>query len=298
MSQSQRTLLQKSLITAVSLLFAIAVTSNWPGWTDDLFTGIALAAPDEEEEEDDEDEEAEGEPDTRTFTTDFRLQDRVFTSKGESRFFVLQPGYQLVFEGEEDGEFIRFVITVTDETETIDVPGIGTVETRVVQEDEWADGEPLEFSRAYFAMCAKTGDVFDFGDDVDIFNDDGTVDHEGSWRAGQPDDNGVAMPGLFVPGRFLYGARYYQQLADGLSMERAENMEMGLTIRTKAGVFKDCILVHENNAIEPGISEKFHAPGVGLVKEDELELVQYGFNIVKETAAKSNDSSAGAPCSE
>jgi uncharacterized membrane protein YkoI len=56
-------------------------------------------------------------------------------------------------------------------------------------------------------------------------------------------------------------------------------MEMGLTVKTKAGEFKDCILVHENNAVEPGLCVKTHAPGIGLIKDDTLELIAYGYDV-------------------
>ena len=44
-------------------------------------------------------------------------------------------------------------------------------------------------------------------------------------------------PGIFMPGTFLLGAKYHQQLAEGYSMERAENVGMGLTYETPAGKF-------------------------------------------------------------
>ena len=99
--------------------------------------------------------------------------------------------------------------------------------------------------------------------------------------AGQPDDNGLAYPGIFMPGTFFLGAKYYQQLAEGYSMERAENVESGLTIETPAGVFKNCIKVRETNWSEPKGAETFklHAPGVGLLGEDALRLTGYGYDI-------------------
>ncbi len=84
-----------------------------------------------------------------------------------------------------------------------------------------------------------------------------------------------------MPGTFLVGARYFQQMADGYSSERAENMEDGLTIETPAGTFENCVKVFESNTIEDdnGATYKIHAPGVGLTGEGPLELVAYGYNI-------------------
>ena len=33
---------------------------------------------------------------------------------------------------------------------------------------------------------------------------------------------------MIMPGTFLLGARYFQELADGIALDRAEHMEMGL----------------------------------------------------------------------
>ena len=47
---------------------------------------------------------------------------------------------------------------------------------------------------------------------------------------------------------------------------------------TPAGVFKRCLKVKETSAIETGLSEyKYYAPGIGLVRDDELRLVKHGF---------------------
>ncbi len=212
------------------------------------------------------------------FTSDFRLEDCEFKTKGENPYFILKPGYQLVLEGEEEGETLRVEITVLDETETIDVPEIGEVKTRVVQEVETTDGELTEISRNFYAICDRTNDVYYFGEEVDIYNEDGTITHEGAWRAGEPDENGVAEPGIIMPGTFLLGSRYYQELAEGIALDRAEHTAMGLEVTVPAGTFTDCVQVTESTPLEPDAgSEKIYCPGVGLTVDDVLELVEYGF---------------------
>jgi hypothetical protein len=192
------------------------------------------------------------------FTKDFRLEDCNFQMEGTNPYFILEPGYQLIFEGEEDGETLRLVITVLDETESINLPDIGEVETRVVEEVETADGEPVETSRNFFAICDKTNDVVYFGEEVDIFEPDGTVSHEGAWRAGEPDEDGLAESGIIMPGTFLLGSRYYQELADGIALDRAEHVEMGLDINTPAGDFSQCVKMVETTPLEPGKTEKIY----------------------------------------
>ena len=47
------------------------------------------------------------------------------------------------------------------------------------------DGQVVEVSSNYFAISRVTGDVYCFGEDVDMFKADGKVTHEGSWREGR-----------------------------------------------------------------------------------------------------------------
>jgi hypothetical protein len=212
------------------------------------------------------------------FTRDFRLEDCNFRAAGKNPYFILKPGYQLVFVGEEDGEQIDLEITVLRATEEITVPGLGTVRTRVVEERESVDGELVEISRNFFTICRPRNDVVYFGEDVDIFNEDGTVTHEGAWRAGQPDGDGLAEPGLLMPGTFLLGSRYYQELADDIALDRAEHVEKGIEITTPAGTFDECVRVIETTPLEPDTeSEKIYCPEVGLVVDDVVQLVAYGF---------------------
>lgn len=212
------------------------------------------------------------------FTRDFRLEDCVFKTRGVNPYFILKPGYQLVLEGEEEGDTVVFVNTVLHETKEISLPDIGTIKTRVVEERHLVNGELVEVSRNFFAICDKTNDVYYFGEEVDIFNEDGNVTHEGAWLAGEPDEDGLAEPGIIMPGTFLLGSRYYQELADGIALGRAEHTEMGLEITTPAGTFADCVQVTESDPLDPGgEGEKIYCPEVGLTVDDGIELVEYGF---------------------
>jgi len=210
----------------------------------------------------------------KKFTTDFRLEDCVFSEGGENPYFNLNPGSYWVLVGEEDGEEIRVEITVLDATEVIDLQdeGIGLVVTRVVEEREWVDDELAEVSRNFFARCQETNAVYYFGEDVDIYEDGQIVSHEGAWRAGEDG----AMPGLIMPGTFLLGARYYQERAPGVAMDRAKNKRMGVEKETPAGEFSGCVKVVETDRLEPDDKDiKVYCPGVGLVRDEELLLVEF-----------------------
>lgn len=214
------------------------------------------------------------------FTSEFRAEDCEFRPRGENPYFILEPGYQLILEGEEEGETLRVEITVLNKTKTIEVAEIGEVRTRVVEEVETTDGELTEISRNFYAICEQTNDVYYFGEEVDIYNEDGTITHEGAWLAGEPDEDGTAEPGIIIPGTFLLGSRYYQELAEGIALDRAENTEMGIEITVPAGTFTDCVQVIESTPLEPDSeSEKIYCPDIGLVQDDVLQLIDYGFVV-------------------
>lgn len=215
---------------------------------------------------------AQAESQNRKFTTDFHLEDCRFSSVGANRYFVLLPGYQLILQGEEGREEVRVEITVLNETEDIILEDIGRVRTRVVEEREYVDGDLAEVSRNFFAICTDTNSVFYLGEDVDIYEDGQIVSHEGAWRAGE---NG-AKPGLIMPGTFLLGSRYFQEMAPDVAMDRGENVEMGLTVTTPAATFEDSVKVLETTPLDPSARDiKIYAPGVGLIVDGTLELVAY-----------------------
>ena len=213
------------------------------------------------------------------FTTEFRLQDCNFLSRGTNPYFILQPNYKLELEGEEDGVTSRVEISFLRTVRRIFLPGTGMITTRVVRERHYEDDVLIELSKNYFSVCEKTNDIFYFGEAVNIYHPNGTITHEGSWLAGAPDGDGLAHPGIVMPGTFLLGSRYYQELADGAALDRAVHTEMNIQITVPAGTFNKCVKVVETTPLEPGAqSLKVYCPGVGLVKDGINELTEYGFD--------------------
>ena len=183
---------------------------------------------------------------------------------GKNPYFVLEPGFQLVLEGGDT----KLQVTVLDETREVD-----GVTTRVVEEREWKNGKLYEVSRNFFALCEQTKDVYYFGEDVDYYENDKVVKHDGAWLAGV---NGNRA-GLIMPGAPRPGMRYYQEIAPGVAMDRAEIVSLTETCTTRAGTFPNCMKVKEGSALEFWATEyKYHAPGIGLVRDEDLELVSYG----------------------
>ncbi len=209
-----------------------------------------------------------GDDNEKEFTTEFFTEGCTFATTGRNPYWIpLVPGYEALLEGEEDGEEIAVEITVLEETFMVD-----GVETRVVQEYETVDAELVEISRNYFAYCVETGSIFYFGEDVDIYEDGEVVGHEGAWLAGIDG----AEAGIIMPGTVLLGSRYFQEVAPDVAMDRAEHMAMDVTAETEAGTFEDCLEVWETTPLAPDdLSIKVYAPGIGLVIDDVVELVEY-----------------------
>jgi hypothetical protein len=202
------------------------------------------------------------------FTDQFPYDDCTFSDSGRNAYFSLNPGDRLVLEEEDDGETEVVQITVLRERKTIrfETPEGErlAVRTRVVEEREWKNDELVEVSRNFFARCVETNDVYYFGEDVDIF-EDGEIRHDGAWRAGVDG----ALPGLIMPGSFLLGSRYYQEIAPDVALDRAEHVRMGFEVETDAGTFDECVEVVETSPLDAGSeSVKVYCEEVGLVDDD------------------------------
>lgn len=229
------------------------------------------------------------------FTTDFLLDTCKFKSKGLNPYFILIPGYQSVLEmpeGTEDRE--KSVETVLCDTRWINLDG-RWIKTRVLEERafEWEEGEDgeegewvtIEISLNWFAICKRTNAVYYFGewsrDCEDGFDEDdvceGEESNEGSWEAGVDG----ALPGLMMPGTPLRGSKYFQEIAPPDAVDRGEVVAVGFD-ETIPGVgsWSDCIEIHDTNPAEGDCGDddaKKYCPGVGLIQDQELVLVEYGF---------------------
>ena len=199
-----------------------------------------------------------------SWTKEFVVDKSELSSTGRNPYFILEPGYQMVYERGKE----RLVITVLDETKLVD-----GVETRVVEERETKDGKLVEISRNYFAISKGAKNVYYFGEDVDIYKNGKVVSHESAWLAGVKG----AKFGLMMPGKVTLKERYYQEMAPGVAMDRVEVVSLSETVKTPAGEFKNCLKLEETTPLEPGVKDyKYFAAGIGMVQDGALKLVKYG----------------------
>lgn len=201
--------------------------------------------------------------DDSSWTADFSLDKSELTHTGRNPYFILEAGYTLVLtDGKE-----QLTITVLDETKKVD-----GIETRIVEERETVNGKLTEVSKNYFAISKRTNSVYYFGEEVDIYKNNKIVSHEGAWLAGV---NGAKF-GLMMPGMPLLKARYYQEVAPGVAMDRAEIVSLSETLKTPAGEFKNCLKIEETTPLESGKEYKLYAPGIGIIQDGSLKLIKYG----------------------
>jgi hypothetical protein len=137
------------------------------------------------------------------------------------------------------------------------------VRVAVLDNREYQDGELVEHTSDYFAQ-RRDGTVWYFGERVENY-ENGEVDHEGQWLAGQD----KAQPGVYMPAKPKVGQVFQQENASGVAEDRSTVLAAGLTRKTGAGTFRNCIKVKDFSPID-GLTEfKYYCAGVGLVHEDE-----------------------------
>lgn len=202
----------------------------------------------------------------------------------------LIPGHKFIMEKPDhpDG-YYRKETVVLDKTEKFDLPGIGKFEAAVVQEEEFMDGKWTQQALNWYAIDKVNNNMYTFGEISWEIDENGNKIFDGSWRAGDPDGNGVAEAGMLMPGTPLQGAKY---IFDGMESEAyggAEVLETGLTGTTPAGKFENCVKIREFNLRDPtDITDKIWCAGVGIIFD-----TSDGKLIASDVVAKTDTSSFG-----
>ena len=180
---------------------------------------------------------------------------------GANVYLTMQPGRVLRLKSGAD----TLTVTVLPDTQEVD-----GVTTGILEERETRNGTLVEVSRNFFATDRKTGDVYYFGEDVDNYKNGKIVGHDSAWRAGV----GGARFGLMMPAVPTVGQAFYQEIAPRVAMDRVEVVSTSATVRTPAGTFERCVHLRETTPLERGVSHKYYAPGIGVIKDDEFELAE------------------------
>jgi hypothetical protein len=202
-------------------------------------------------------------------------------TKINNKWYPLTPGTQLVFDGItlEDGEDEiphRVVFTVTDLTKVI-----AGVETVVIWDEDYEEGDLVETEIAFFGQDDE-GNVWLMGEYPEEY-EDGVLDKAPAWIHGIKD----SLAGILVPGNPEEGTPSFAQgWAPSVEWtDRGVVFEVGSETCVPVDCYEDVLIIDEFNPDEPGIFQvKYYAPGVGNVEigfmgndpsGETLELVEY-----------------------
>jgi len=190
-----------------------------------------------------------------------------FAASGDNYFLPLTPGLFQILE--TPSHRVKVVVTVTDKTKIVD-----GVETRVVTEVEYHNGALTEVTKNYEAISKKTNAVYYFGEDATQYKDGQAVGHKGSWLAGE---NGAQF-GMLMPGVPLLNAKFLQENAAPIALDRSQIIEEGVAIDTPAGTLKNCLRVYDTDGLDKQAppENKIYCHGIGNIVDEKLIVVKYG----------------------
>jgi hypothetical protein len=203
---------------------------------------------------------------SKNFTSEFPGENS-FASSGSNWFLPLTPGLFQVLE--TPNHRVKVVVTVTNRTRVVD-----GVETRIVVEHEEKDGVLTEIAENYEAISTKTNAVYYFGEYATQYKDGQAVGHHGSWLAGE-NGNQFAM---LMPGVPLLGAKFLQENAKPIALDRSQIIEEGVTIDTPAGTLRNCLRVYDTDGLDTAAppENKIYCHGIGNVVDETLTVTKYG----------------------
>lgn len=171
-------------------------------------------------------------------------------------------GKKYIYEGHKKNAVERIVEQRLSATKVI--IGINCI---VVNFKAYLNGILIESALDWYAQD-NSGNLWYFGEAVDNYNEDGTFkDHAGSWEAGV---NG-AKPGTIMFANPKAPTKYREEYYFDHAEDQAEIIATGVTVTIPLGTYTNCVKTRNFTRLEPDLNElKFYAPGIGLVKEIDL----------------------------
>jgi len=199
-----------------------------------------------------------------------------FQAKVDNPLFPLSTLSPKLFEGEErDPNTNETIKTRLESTVLPDTDKVAGVEVTVLQEKDYQNGELVESTLDYFAQH-RNGDVYYFGERVDIYEGGKIVGHQGQWLAGE----GKNEPGVAMPAHPTVGQKFNQENAPGIAEDQLTVLSLTESVTVPAGTFSGCLKVADFNPLDRATEHKWFCPGVGMVHEEfaggHLDLISIG----------------------
>jgi hypothetical protein len=191
----------------------------------------------------------------------------------ENPYFPLTPGTQWVYEGHDEGEHARNVVTVTDRTRRV-----AGVRTRIVNDRVYVGGRLTEHTADYYAT-GRRGTVRYYGERTATLKADGSVEsREGSWLAGTDG----ARAGVYMPAHPRVGQAFQQEFYPGHAEDRFRILALHASIMVPYGTFDgSALMTKEWTPLEPGVRDrKWFVRGIGQVAEATVRGGSERFELV------------------
>ena len=189
-----------------------------------------------------------------------------FSLDSTNQYYPLIVGSVVVLEGMDGDEMVRIERTVLPDTEMV-----ADVETHVLEHREFIDGELCEVARNFYVE-ATDGTVCYFGEDVDFYEGEEVVNHDGSWRAGQDG----ALPGIIMLPNPMPGDAYFQENAPGIAVDQGR-VEGYSTMTFLEMEYDDVLTVMDVNPEEDcdELEPKRYVAGIGEAADVDIVLVEF-----------------------
>lgn len=196
----------------------------------------------------------------------------------DNPLFPLSSLGPTVFEGEETdphtGELVKIRLKSRVLPETTTVAGVTVL---VLEEKDYKNGQLAESTQDYFAQRSD-GNVYYFGERVDIYEGGQITSHKGQWLAGEGENH----EGVYMAKDPQLGQAYEQEKAPGVAEDRWTVVAVNQTLTTQAGTFSGCIKTEDFSPLDKLTEFKYYCPGVGFTKEEfsngHLDLIGYTKN--------------------
>ena len=177
----------------------------------------------------------------------------------DNPWLPLAEGASWTYEKKAEDAIEDVVVTVTDETKTVN-----GVETVVVNERVTEDGELIDDTNTWYAQDAD-GNVWILGETTET-HEEGEVETEG-WEAGVDGaEAGIAM--LAEP---KAGDVYRQMYVEGEAEDSAKVVSVDESVKGPAGSWTGVLQTEDSTPLEPEIEHKYYAKGVGPVQQETVE---------------------------
>jgi hypothetical protein len=200
-----------------------------------------------------------------------------FTSPKANPYYPLRPGTVSRLRGSDGGQRFNEQVTITHRQK--DIQGaMTTVVFDVLRRAD--DGSLAEKTHDYYA-ADNEGNVWYFGEDTATYDRHGNViSRAGTWQAGVHG----ATAGLIMPADPTPTDAYRQEFFAGHAEDQAWIVQRNARAKVPYGTFDHVVRSFEWTRLETDVvSVKFYAPGVGIVREQDLAGGTELFQLVSVT---------------